>query len=102
MPTPSQLEAARRQQELSAQGDFEVHEVIECVSSDDEHFGEEDLLEHKQILTIQEQLTRRRRLAAAAAAAQQAEAAKKADAARDDQTKGAGEEEEEVDLNDID
>ena len=43
MPTPRQLDAIYRQQLLAAQGDFEVHEVVECVSEGEEGFGEEDL-----------------------------------------------------------
>ena len=65
MPTPGQLAELRRQQQLAAQGDFEVHEVIECVSSGDEGHGEEDLAPHQQVLTLQEQLTRQRELRAA-------------------------------------
>ena len=66
MPTPGQIAAVRRQDALAAQGDFEVHEVVECVSSGDEGFGEEDLAPHEQVLTLQEQLTRQRALRAAA------------------------------------
>ena len=46
MPTPRQLDAIYRQQLLAAQGDFEVHEVVECVSEGEEGFGEEDLLQN--------------------------------------------------------
>ena len=85
MPTPGQLAELRRQQQLAAQGDFEVHEVIECVSSGDEGHGEEDLAPHQQVLTLQEQLTRQRELRAAedaeraAAIALRDAAARKAD-----------------------
>jgi hypothetical protein len=48
MPTPRQLEAVYRQQRLAAQGDFVVHEVVECLSEGEEGFGEEDLQEEAQ------------------------------------------------------
>jgi hypothetical protein len=65
MPTPAKLSQAQRQDLLAAQGDFEVHEVFECVSSDEEGFGEEDLQPHEQVRTLQEQLTLQRQQRAA-------------------------------------
>ena len=82
MPTPGQLAELRRQQQLAAQGDFEVHEVIECVSSGDEGHGEEDLAPHQQVLTLQEQLTRQRELRAAEDAERAAAASASRDAGR--------------------
>ncbi len=43
MPTPKEIEKMRRNAALAQQGDFYVHEVVECVSSDDENCGKEDL-----------------------------------------------------------
>jgi hypothetical protein len=43
MPTPSQIEAAKRNAEQDPY--FTVHEVVECVSEGEEGFGEEDLPE---------------------------------------------------------
>ena len=82
MPTPGQLAELRRQQQLAAHGDFEVHDVIECVSSGDEGHGEEDLAPHQQVLTLQEQLTRQRELRAAEDAERAAAASASRDAGR--------------------
>ena len=49
MPTPKQLQKVYREQQLAAQGDFLVHEVIECLSEGEDGFGEEDLQPHPQI-----------------------------------------------------
>jgi hypothetical protein len=49
MPTPRQLERIYREQALAAQGDFVVNEVVECVSEDEEGFGEEDIKESAKI-----------------------------------------------------
>jgi hypothetical protein len=44
MPTPQELEVAKRQAVLQRHGDdFYVQDVVECLSSDDSDFGEEDL-----------------------------------------------------------
>ena len=47
MPTPEEIYRAKRQEALAAEGDFKVYEVIECVSSGEEGYGEEDLLQDK-------------------------------------------------------
>ena len=47
MPTREELRRAKRQEALAAEGDFKVHEVIECVSSGEEGYGEEDLIQDK-------------------------------------------------------
>jgi len=43
MPTPSQIKAAQRAGQEEKY--FTVHEVVKCVSSDEEGFGEEDIPE---------------------------------------------------------
>ena len=43
MPTPNEIAKMRRNAALAQQGDFYVHEVVECVSSDDENCGNASL-----------------------------------------------------------
>ena len=47
MPTRKELHLAKRQEALAAEGDFKVYEVIECVSSGEEGYGDEDLIQDK-------------------------------------------------------
>lgn len=47
MPTRKELYLAKRQEALAAEGDFKVHEVIECVSSGEEGYGDEDLIQDR-------------------------------------------------------
>ena len=62
MPTPTELDALRR----AAAEDpyFTVHEVIECVSSDDEDAGEEDLPVSSRTSTLRRHHAEQRRLTA--------------------------------------
>ena len=47
MPTRKELYLAKRQEALAAEGDFKVYEVIECVSSGEEGYGDEDLIQDR-------------------------------------------------------
>ncbi|KAJ1444518.1 hypothetical protein M885DRAFT_627056 [Pelagophyceae sp. CCMP2097] len=51
MPTPTQLEVAKRRDLIDKYhgGDFHVHEAIECLSSDDENAGQEDLPPQRRV-----------------------------------------------------
>jgi hypothetical protein len=63
MPTPRELEALRK----AAREDpyFTVHEVVECLSSDDDDAGEEDLPVVARSSTLRKHLAEQRRLAGA-------------------------------------
>ena len=47
MSTRNELHLDKRQEALASEGDFKVYEVIECVSSGEEGYGDEDLIQDK-------------------------------------------------------
>ena len=75
--TPAKLEEARRLAALAQQGAdyFVVHEVVECLSSDDEDAGEEDLPEAERSSAFQKKLRVQRERAEAQKVAEDARAA---------------------------